>query len=597
MATNFRQCSSLIHIFLIVLSLLDVFVHCKTLKRDVKALNEIKASLGWRVVYAWVGDDPCGDGDLPPWSGVTCSTVSGGDYRVVTELEVYAVSIVGPFPIAVTNLVDLTRLDLHNNKLTGPIPSQVGRLKHLKILNLRWNKLQDAIPPEIGELKQLTHLYLSFNNFKGEIPKELANLPELRYLQLHENRLIGRIPPELGTLQNLRYLDVGNNHLVGTIRELIRIEGCFPALRNLYLNNNYFTGGIPAQLANLTNLEILYLSHNKMSGIVPSGLAHIPRLTYLYLDHNQFSGRIPDAFYKHSFLKEMYIEGNSFRPDALIIGFKLRTGRMESLIKQTRVRFYGAREENKEESSSARDRNIQLQKSQSYREEKKRSQSWMRKRFSRQMSSDYDFRGTDYPTAVAAAAFAIQSHEESTTMDQKKIPDYKRAGPAPSFKKTPTFSDNKTTTTNKPEEAVPSKNAAAGRTPTFPSRQPPAVQPVETRRSSRKPGPGETGADAWEKAEMARIEKRYQKLNMTIENWEKKKKKKARNKLDRTQAELDKRRIRAMQSYRSDITRIEDIAKGASMQADKNRVIEENKVKNKANKIRTTGKLLVTCLC
>ncbi|XP_040964398.1 uncharacterized protein [Gossypium hirsutum] len=51
---------------------------------SVKALNEIKASLGWRVVYAWIGDDPCGDGDLPPWSGVTCSTQ--GDYRVVTEL-------------------------------------------------------------------------------------------------------------------------------------------------------------------------------------------------------------------------------------------------------------------------------------------------------------------------------------------------------------------------------------------------------------------------------------------------------------------------------------------------------------------------------
>lgn len=50
----------------------------------VKALNEIKASLGWRVVYAWVGEDPCGDGDLPPWSGVKCSTQ--GDYRVVTEL-------------------------------------------------------------------------------------------------------------------------------------------------------------------------------------------------------------------------------------------------------------------------------------------------------------------------------------------------------------------------------------------------------------------------------------------------------------------------------------------------------------------------------
>ncbi|XXG63477.1 hypothetical protein AAC387_Pa05g1661 [Persea americana] len=129
---------------------------------SVKALNEIKASIGWRVVYVWIGEDPCGDGDLPPWSGVTCS--NQGDYRVVTELEVYAVSIVGPFPVAVTNLLDLMRLDLHNNKLTGPIPPQIGRLKQLRILNLRWNKLQYAIPPEIGELKRLTNLHLSFNS-------------------------------------------------------------------------------------------------------------------------------------------------------------------------------------------------------------------------------------------------------------------------------------------------------------------------------------------------------------------------------------------------------------------------------------------------
>lgn len=65
---------------------LSVFFFFGLFLAAVKALNEIKASLGWRVVYAWVGDDPCGDGDLPPWSGVTCSTQ--GDYRVVTELYI-----------------------------------------------------------------------------------------------------------------------------------------------------------------------------------------------------------------------------------------------------------------------------------------------------------------------------------------------------------------------------------------------------------------------------------------------------------------------------------------------------------------------------
>ncbi|GJU88750.1 hypothetical protein Tco_1301173 [Tanacetum coccineum] len=55
-------------------------------QKKVQVLNEIEASLGWRVFYAWVGDHLCGDSDLPAWSGVTCS--AQGDYRVVSELVV-----------------------------------------------------------------------------------------------------------------------------------------------------------------------------------------------------------------------------------------------------------------------------------------------------------------------------------------------------------------------------------------------------------------------------------------------------------------------------------------------------------------------------
>jgi hypothetical protein len=70
--------------WLLAVSMLVLSIVFLLLFDSVKALNEIKASLGWRVVYSWVGDDHCGHADLPPWFGVTCS--QKGDYRVVTEL-------------------------------------------------------------------------------------------------------------------------------------------------------------------------------------------------------------------------------------------------------------------------------------------------------------------------------------------------------------------------------------------------------------------------------------------------------------------------------------------------------------------------------
>ncbi|KAL3823964.1 hypothetical protein ACJIZ3_019993 [Penstemon smallii] len=63
------------------------------------------------------------------------------------------------------------------------------------------------------------------------------------------------------------------------------------------------------------------------------------------------------------------------------------------------------------------------------------------------------------------------------------------------------------------------------------------------------------------------------------------------------QAELDKRRMRAAQSHRIEIKRIEGIAGGAKAQAEKNQRNEELKVIEKANKFRSTGKLPPTCLC
>lgn len=62
-------------------------------------------------------------------------------------------------------------------------------------------------------------------------------------------------------------------------------------------------------------------------------------------------------------------------------------------------------------------------------------------------------------------------------------------------------------------------------------------------------------------------------------------------------SDLERRRAKARQKYRTDMETIAQIAGGARAQAEENRRKEEMKAKEKANAIRTTGKLPKTCFC
>ncbi|EFJ17118.1 hypothetical protein SELMODRAFT_421442 [Selaginella moellendorffii] len=83
--------------------------HCVGIKRRSCQFQSRSAG-GWKVMYAWNGEDPCGDGDAALWPGITFSSPNDDGYRVVTELELFQVSIIGTFPIGVTNLLDLRKL-------------------------------------------------------------------------------------------------------------------------------------------------------------------------------------------------------------------------------------------------------------------------------------------------------------------------------------------------------------------------------------------------------------------------------------------------------------------------------------------------------
>jgi hypothetical protein len=63
------------------------------------------------------------------------------------------------------------------------------------------------------------------------------------------------------------------------------------------------------------------------------------------------------------------------------------------------------------------------------------------------------------------------------------------------------------------------------------------------------------------------------------------------------QSELERRRQKAMDDFRREIEYIEEISVGARQKAMEKRRAEESKAKEKANILRTTGRVPKTCFC
>ncbi|KAG7947043.1 hypothetical protein I3843_14G073900 [Carya illinoinensis] len=252
---------------------------------------------------------------------------------------------------------------------------------------------------------------------------------------------------------------------------------------------------------------------------------------------------------------------------------------MDALLKQTRLRLSGVHKEKTEEAGSNRDRRIPIQKSQSFKE--KKSQNWLQRQFSRQMCGEYPSdNGIERAAAVAAVAFAIKRLEETHFPDPKKTS--KR--PETSLTAIKSIKEDKTSLAVEPGRTSKRFAALEKLNPetTPPKSEPPVtfkptLPPNEIQRqSSSKPGTPttvtrqqsstgsvieETKADAWEKAESARIKDRV--------NW---------------------REGGASDEFRDDLEFIDQIAGGARAKAEEKRNKKENKAREKAKKIRTTGK-------
>ncbi|PRQ19324.1 putative leucine-rich repeat-containing, plant-type, leucine-rich repeat domain, L [Rosa chinensis] len=142
---------------------------------------------------------------------------------------------------------------------------------HVITLNLSYNSSDDyidaeaslrgEIDPSLLELRYLNYLDLSFNDFGGiMIPKFIGSLTRLKELKLVEANFSGPVPPQLGNLSNLHTLDLeGNDVSFESLEWLSHLS----SLRYLNISDIDLSGNRnwPQSFSKLTSVIELQLSY------------------------------------------------------------------------------------------------------------------------------------------------------------------------------------------------------------------------------------------------------------------------------------------------------------------------------------------------
>ncbi|CAF2032891.1 hypothetical protein Bca4012_081132 [Brassica carinata] len=270
------------------------------------------------------------------------SVPSLGACSALQHLDISANKFSGDFSNAISACTELKSLNISGNQFAGAIPSlPLKSLEYLSLaennftgeipellsgacgtlagLDLSGNEFHGTVPPFLASCHLLESLVLSSNNFSGELPMDtLLEMRGLKVLDLSFNEFSGELPESLTNLSaSLLTLDLSSNNFSGPILPNL-CRSPKTTLRELYLQNNGFTGKIPATLSNCSELVSLHLSFNYLSGTIPSSLGSLSKLRDLKLWLNMLQGEIPKEL--------MYV--NTL--ETLILDFNYLTGEIPS---------------------------------------------------------------------------------------------------------------------------------------------------------------------------------------------------------------------------------------------------------------------------
>jgi Leucine-rich repeat (LRR) protein len=234
-----------------------------------------------------------------------------GMLQKLTHLDITQTQVTGTVPSEIGNCLGLRTLAIQLNPLLqGTIPTQLGLLSSLEGLWWRNTEVAGKIPSELGELFNLQVLELSGNALTGTIPMELVSYQE----QTQSTARTTTTQPFNHTVDTaeigLKDLRLGRNRLTGTIPAVM--GPAQSSLRTLVLSENRFEAmALPTHLASLVKLTSLQVGSNQWTGLIPSELGLLSaHLESLGLDKNLFSGTVPAELLELSQLQHFYLDGN-----------------------------------------------------------------------------------------------------------------------------------------------------------------------------------------------------------------------------------------------------------------------------------------------
>ena len=246
-----------------------------------------------------------------------------GNLARLESLQLSTNPLTGPIPPELGSLPALERLYLGRTEISGPIPPELGRLPALRSLGLCETNLSGPLPPEIGDIHTLESLSLCYSpGLAGLMPRTLMKLESLSEFLFYETGLCPQIDSDFrawlaqvqaegtecgpGETERLAlgafFAGTGGDGWTtstgwqsgAALDEWHGVTTGGGRVRGIALPANGLRGPLPPEIANLTGLRILDLGENDLSGGFPAVVGSMAELETIRVSGNrEMEGRLP----------------------------------------------------------------------------------------------------------------------------------------------------------------------------------------------------------------------------------------------------------------------------------------------------------------